>query len=466
MASYTVKQGDSLLDLAKKFGVSTSSLLAANAGVSSIQPGVTLRIPTTTSGIVPTSIPEGPGKIAPPPPKPISPRPPFGAGDLLPPPKPVSPRPPFGAGDLLPPPISPQQPPPRAPRRFAPPPQPTYVPPAQSMAGLERPGIPQPPPVHYTQQLEARRVQQQPVVGLTGAQPTPQQARQIPLERRPGEPTPGARFAPTLTQQYMARLFQRGADYWQQNFVPTETFRKYPGGLSSIAELAANAPSMAMRAASRALEPTPSFAENPELRAAYFGRPDDSGNAINRIAEARAQGQQSGTQWVRYMMSDGNTRMFNWSWDEETTQEELLEQRASHVGQSLRASDRPQIILESDREILNLSVEDMQNMGYFWDEDKGHWVFGEVIEQPQTYGTSLPGWGYNYPPRRGGGRGGGGSYSYPSYLPREQGPYPQSFLGRQQGPFPQSFVGREQPGGIPQQAQTRAARFGAITWRI
>jgi hypothetical protein len=168
------------------------------------------------------------------------------------------------------------------------------------------------------------------------------------------------------------------------------------------------------------------------------------------------------------LMGEGREdRMFAYVWDENTPQEELLKQRAGHVADSLNRGDFPQIILESDRRLMKLSEEKMLEIGYVWDEDKQHWVFGGAIEEPQTYGTSsLPGWGYNYPSYGGGGRGGGGGYSYPSYLPREQGQYPQSFLDREQGAFPQRFVDRSQPGGIPQQAQTRAARFGAITWRI
>ncbi len=186
-----------------------------------------------------------------------------------------------------------------------------------------------------------------------------------------------------------------------------------------------------------------------------IGIPDSSANAASQAIEAQAQGEERGVQWYRMLMGEGREdRMFAYVWDEKTSEEELLKQRAGHVADSLNRDDYPQIILESDRELMKLSEQDMLDLGYEWDEDKGHWIWGGIIEEPQTYGAaSLPGWGYNYP-RGGGGGGGGGSYSYPSYLPREQ------------AAFPQSFVGREQPGGIPQQAQTRAARFGAITWRI
>jgi hypothetical protein len=141
--------------------------------------------------------------------------------------------------------------------------------------------------------------------------------------------------------------------------------------------------------------------------------------------------------------------MYSYKWSEESTPEELMEQRASHVGQSLRRGERPQIILESDRENLNLTPEEMANMGYYWDAEKGHWIYGELLaDAPQSYGAVAP-YGYGgsgYPQY--GSRGGGGGYVGGDYT------------------YPQSFVGREQRGATPQINQNRAARFGAVTWRI
>jgi hypothetical protein len=145
--------------------------------------------------------------------------------------------------------------------------------------------------------------------------------------------------------------------------------------------------------------------------------------------------------------------MFSYDWDEKTTQDELLVQRANHVGTSLRRGDFPQIILRSDQENLGLSDQVMQEMGYVWDDDKGHWVRGEPITAPQITGTAS-GFGYTSYPRGGGFRGGGGGYSYPSYLPRDD------------RPFPQSFVQQGQRGRVPQADRIRAANFGVIDWRI
>lgn len=449
MASYTVKQGETGLQIAKRLGISYDSLLAANPGVSSIQTGVTLRIPTTTPQIT-AADPYGRRPPITRPPGPIPPTP-----TPAPPPSPYGRRPPVTR------PPGPIAPTPAAP----PPPQPTYIPPAQSMAGLER-----------------ARVPQQPVVSLTGAQP---------IARRPVPPgvgqgagiipgTFGGQQADIFTQSvfpvisdriqgYLDRLYNRFAPTFRgaltrgaENLASTPPFYT-PPGYEGPQPGSFNLPATALRGvASRVGVTGPGQRQPSQPIVALTGAgrgvtPDSSENAAAQAIEARAQGQERGVQWYRMLMGEGREdRMFAYVWDENTPQEELLKQRAGHVADSLNRGDFPQIILESDRELMKLSAEDLQGIGYVWDDEKQHWVFGGVIDEPQTYGAgSLPGWGYNYPRRGGGGgRGGGGSYSYPSYLPREQ------------EPFPQSFVGREQPGGIPQQAQTRAARFGAITWRI
>lgn len=170
--------------------------------------------------------------------------------------------------------------------------------------------------------------------------------------------------------------------------------------------------------------------------------PDRTGDQVVAVGEG-------GPIWYRMSMADGSDRLYGYSTDETKTAKDYEVQRASHVGQSLRGGQRPQIILESDRENLGLSAEDMQTMGYYWDEEKGHWVAGLVVEEsPQTYGAAAPYGGYGYPSRRG--RGGGG-YSYP-----RGGSYS----------YPQSLVGREQRGIRPEADRNRPARFGAVTWRI
>ena len=439
MAKRIVKQGETGLQIARELGISYSSLLSANPGVSSIRPGVTLRIPTTTTSLAvdPKSpwtpdLPQ-PDPKAPYVPPPVQPqrRPPVSAGRLAPPPTPVQPRPPVSAGRLAPPPV-------------------------------QQPYLPSRVPVGRGAQPEARRPIPPGVGQGAGIIPGTFGGQQADIFTQSVFPVISDRI-----QGYLDRIYKRYAPAFRgaltrgaENIEATPPFYT-PPGYEEPPPGSFNLPAMALRGIESRVGATgpkqpPDFEANPELRAvANFGRPDDSGNAINQATAARAQGQERGVQWYRMLMGEGREdRMFAYVWDENTPQEELLKQRAGHVADSLNRGDFPQIVLESDRNLMKLSREDLEGIGYVWDEEKQHWVFGGVIEEPQTYGAaSLPGWGYNYP-RRGGGRGGGGSYSYPSYLPREQ------------APFPQSFVGREQPGGIPGLAQTRAARFGAITWRI
>ena len=123
---------------------------------------------------------------------------------------------------------------------------------------------------------------------------------------------------------------------------------------------------------------------------------------------------------------------------------------------------------------MGLTEEQMGNLGYVFDEENQQWILGGVIEEPQTYGAAAP-YSYGYPSYGYPSYGypqytypeGGEGYTYPqSFVGREGGPYPQSFVDREGAPYPQRFVGREQRGMTPEQAQNRAARFGAVTWRI
>ncbi|KKM25210.1 hypothetical protein LCGC14_1597290, partial [marine sediment metagenome] len=93
------------------------------------------------------------------------------------------------------------------------------------------------------------------------------------------------------------------------------------------------------------------------------GPPDSWERGINQVATAQAQGQERGVQWYRMLMGEGREdRMFAYVWDEETPQEELLKQRAGHVADSLNRDDYPQIILESDRNLMKLSREDLKGL--------------------------------------------------------------------------------------------------------
>jgi hypothetical protein len=195
-------------------------------------------------------------------------------------------------------------------------------------------------------------------------------------------------------------------------------------------------------------------------RRGTFGEPTELDAREEALAGAEAGGR--GVLWYRMLMSEGREdRMFAYNWDENTSEEQLLNMRANHVKQSLSRGDLPQIILASDQRIMGLTNDDMMMMGYVWDEDKEHWVHGEVIEEPQTYGAAAPyaGYGYGYP-----------GYIYPQYAYPEYGggsySYPQSFVSREGAKYPQSFVQPGRRGVTPQQARNSPARFGAVTWRI
>jgi hypothetical protein len=177
------------------------------------------------------------------------------------------------------------------------------------------------------------------------------------------------------------------------------------------------------------------------------------------IAEAKFD-EKTGWGTVRYILADGtNSKSYPASG---LTAKDMAESRKDHLEMMLLRGEWPQIIWDDSRRSLGMSDLEMKERGYFWNAEKGYWEFGqEPAGTPQIYGAGQGGYGgyYNYPSRGfrgGGGRrgGGGGSYSYPSYLPRES------------GQFPQSFVGQEQRGRVPQVDRTRAARFGAVTWRI
>ena len=457
MASYTVKQGDSLIKLAKRLGVSTSSLLAANPGVSAITPGVTLRIPTAGPTFTDTMVPP---EIQPPtiPTAGIPPE----KWEQRPPPIPIPPRPtgiPPEKREQRPPRIQ-LPPPPRPPvsaGRLAPPPQ--YAPPAQSMA-----------------ELEARRVRQPPVVGVTGAQ------RPIPQGQGPGL-IPGAlrvaeaiapAFAPSI-QKYLDRLFERygttprqfGRDFVGSLLAPSR--RTEPGQPpwqpQGLGEFAAHGLQSLPAAAVGALS-------------GPVGQRQPSQPIVDITGAGRAQLLAQGTTqevdpstgviWYRMTLADGtDSKMLSFGMstedvgpDGQLTDEAIDKyerQRADHVGTSWMRGEIPRIVLESDRLILGMSVERMEEIGYFWNEDKNLWEYGQQIEGPQVLGAAMPygGWGYG-----GYGRGRGGrrapSYAYPSGGGGTYKPYQ---------PY-QNLVRPDAQGRAPRQIQNRPGRFGMITWRI
>ena len=111
MAKRIVKQGETGLQIAEELGISYNSLLSANPGVSSIKPGVTLRIPTAA----PTADPKSPWTPDLPQPDPKDPYVPPPVQPPYLPPVQQPPRPPVSAGSLAPPPVQPPYLPSRVP---------------------------------------------------------------------------------------------------------------------------------------------------------------------------------------------------------------------------------------------------------------------------------------------------------------------------------------------------------------
>ena len=462
MATYTVKQNDTLVQIAKRLEISTSSLLAANPGVSSITPGVTLRVPTA------------------------SPRPPFGAGDLAPPPT-VSPtrgptkppRPPIWEPPRVGPPTGP---PPTGTR----PPPPQYIPPPVSPRPPVSAGRLAPPPgvrppiqqprADLSRYNEARRagyippaVQQVPPgVGLgAGVIPGTFSGQQVEQFGQTTFPYISGRI-----QNYLDRIYQRYAPAFRgaltrgaENLEATPPLYT-PPGYEGPPPGSFNLPAMALRGiASRVGVTAP-------------GQRQPTEPIVDVTGAGRAQALQVGTTqevdpstgviWYRMTLADGtDSKMLGFGMSTEDVGpdgqltgdaiDKYEQQRADHVGISWMRGEIPQIVLESDRLILGMSKERMDEIGYFWNEDKNLWEYGQQIEGPQLTGAAMPysGWGY-------GGYGSGGrgrgypSYSYPSGGGGTYKPYQ---------PY-QNLVRPDAQGRAPQQIQNRPGRFGMITWRI
>jgi len=106
--------------------------------------------------------------------------------------------------------------------------------------------------------------------------------------------------------------------------------------------------------------------------------------------------------------------------------------RGQMIYQSFQRNEPPTVMLRSDQQEFGLTDDDMRSIGYVWDERNGHWEYGVPIEPPEVTGTAAPYGGYpsGYRPyyRRGygGGGGGGGGYSgvypYPEQQQRGQAP--------------------------------------------
>ena len=325
--------------------------------------------------------------------------------------------------------------------------------------------LPQPPAVSYTQQQErlglapqAPAGQARPGVGLIpGALRVAERVAPIlqrlfnreplPTERRPGEPTAGARFAPIFSQEQVARGFQgigtRLAEIRASRFRDIEGVdfaEGFPRG--SFPDPGKTTYTAGELAAQQAEAATGSIRPDPftGLYQQRFGIPTVGGEAQGYILG-------------NFRDAEGNLIELD-----EDMKRDIERQKARNKSQLLNLGERPLFISNAEREYMGLSEDQMRAIGYEWDEESQQWIHSGVIEDPQTYGAAAPYGGDGYPgggygtPRGGGG--GGGAWSYPSYLPRENQPYPQS------------FVRQGARGMTPEQARNSAARFGAINWRI
>ena len=472
--TYTVKKDDDLLDLAKKFGVSTSALLAANAGVSSITPGVTLSIPGTTTllGVDPKS-PWTPDLPQPDPKDPFAPPyvPPEPEPDLpdwfpkkKPPPSPGLPDPKSPWTPDLPQPEPVQPLPPQLLPPVAQPLPRTYLPPAQSMA-----------------QLEAGRVPQQPVVALTGAQPQPV-VPQVP--QRPYIPTGVGTGAGLIGPGTLGAVEQ-----FRQTVVPVvQTYlnRLFGRETTQTPVVSYTGAQQREQIARRPGEPT-AGARWPVQRPAAPAARDDFYAETVRIAnelgvtptEAARLIQQQGLP-APTQEKFGPPGEFAPPTVGEFEYDPVSGFPVFPGGKLGRHSSIIEWYLDNGLLPFSLYPEDVARFGWtdaeliaagYVEDAWGNWV--RVGMDPNAPAVAAGGGGGGYPayPRGGGGGGGrggggGGAYTYPSRLPREQGPYPQSFVGRASTQFPQSFVQRGQRGVTPTGSSMRPARMGAVTWRI
>jgi hypothetical protein len=125
-------------------------------------------------------------------------------------------------------------------------------------------------------------------------------------------------------------------------------------------------------------------------------------------------------------------------------QERVNEQKAEVKGTLLKRGVRPMNFTDFERKVIGKSDEEMNEMGYVWDEEQQLWIHSDVLDDfPQTVGAALPGYGYTYNYPRGYGYGRGGEYTYP-----------------------QSFARQGQRGRVPSMVRNRPGSFGVVLWRI
>jgi hypothetical protein len=211
--------------------------------------------------------------------------------------------------------------------------------------------------------------------------------------------------------------------------------------------------------------------EEAQARAATLGQTGEPYNALYqyRYGIPTESGTEQGYILRGYRDAQGNLIKFR---DEEgnlipldeAAKRNVERQKAEDKKRLIERRVRPMFISDYERNYLRISKEDMQSMGYAWDEESQQWILGEgTAESPQVYGAGAPrGYAGGYYPRSYGGGGGGGGYPVGGYGdPMAGGGIEINFPeGRQ------SFVQRGQRGVSPQQRRNQAARFGAVSWRI
>lgn len=481
MARYNVKKDDNLLDIAKKFGVTTSAILDANPGVRSIGAGVTLRIPTgiTTLGGLDPRVDESKRPPKEEPPLPGTPPPilppesyPTAPPQTVPPTKKKTPKP------------APQVP---IPPRFQPPAGTPYVPPTYvpKVGGVQPPVVPpavQPAPFApqtipgYVQPEPFGLMPRQPEINPYGVQPGTLQSRIVGMlnrifNRRPGvfqepqpelEPSrPGAPI--DYYRQFLRSRIHDPAGWRALGLGLQQTGRqlgRQVGGAIQRAREQAGEPTQELGpTVGRWYEAgrTGAYGETSPEQIAEDARRAAMTSPFTDIYQQRygiptATGEVQG-----YIL--GDFRDVELPLDPDL-QEDIIWQKANRKKRLFDLGEEfyPLFVSKKEQYYLGLTDEQMAEQGYVFDEESGQWILGEAIETPQVYGTAAP-YSYGYP-----------SYGYPQYIYPEGGgggyTYPQSFVGREGGPYPQSFVQPERRGVTPEQARNRAARFGAVTWRI
>ena len=448
MATYTVKQGDNLAALAKKWGVTTYAILDANAGVRGLGPGITLRIPTsgplgqkpsTYKPFVPVA--KKPGQT------------PSGGKQPGTPITPVQIPPKW-----QPPPGVPYSPPAQQPKTPPSVSQPPYIPPDMRPTEATR----QPPPVQradLSQYNEARRIGYVPQPAQASRQGLIPGALRVAQNILPGTPIDSA------IQGYMDRLYRNIAprarsilNQGARNLENTPPFYTPPGYEDRSRAGTINPPALALRGLANRVGPRADLSQYNVARGGL-----GQTNAAKSMIPGGEQevDPETGVIWYRMKLNDGtDSHMMNYgvSTADADANGQLTEeaidkyesQRADHVGLSITRGEWPQIILESDQIKLGYSDDWMLERGYYWNEDKGYWEHGQPIgDAPQTSGAAMPYSGYGYGTS-------GTRYSYPKGGGGTYSPY-QGYA---------DYTEPGQRGFKPQQIQNRPGRFGMITWRI